>query len=542
MTLAEVGLIAIALGVFLFLRSRKNKKKAKPASRKNSGSKGPSLKSQIDALVLQTRDRLKTCSENETLLLEARIGFLESEAALLNEDSDQDSYWQSVTGNISSLLPKEKKAEEPLAELDELDPPEDLEPLDDDDEVDSDDLTQQEISRLRKIISKQHNAIDELKRSLQAVPGDSDEAKKLAKQLEQVEVAHAQLNMCVSTLDKENKRLRTELKELSEGGSDNEILQETKQKLDMANVRIDDLEEENSKQVQRIHELENEITKLNIRLKEAKEDLRRAEVMSNDLSRGDDDEPITDPEIIKKQIEDITELLMNKSDELQRLQNGEIPTKPAKPKPENVEPAIDSESMDDIDAVVDDVLAEMEAESTIEPEPEPEIPTLEQTEAVQSEPIDEPDPDTVKVEPDAVDEASSSDDIPTLDDIDALLDEASSDDLAPELDLDAVTETGADEAAVEAADDVVIPDVTDDAMAAITEDELSAIEDLDETDIVMEEDLMDMLSDDDLDQDLPDIDLDSDDSASGSIDLDIDAAIDDALGEARANQAKSQAS
>ena len=329
MTLGEIAIVAIAIAIYIVIRARRLKqvtvirektveKTPPPATAE------PKLESHIQQLIRQTRKRLTDGHEEDTRVLEARIQFLEAEAALLTDDPLQDAYWTSVSQHLASLFPLDTDTQEPLAELDDIDAAtgEDNEGAAGESSGSTEtDTSREEISRLRSIIGRQHGAIDELKQSLLEQDISTTQAEELSKKLEHIEVAHAQLNMCIEVLEKENKRLNNLLSnDPPASGEAGDDLQETRQQLHRANERIGDLEQENSTQSQRIEALETEISSLQAQLHEREEQLRQAELISADLSRLDNDEPATDPETLRQQIETISELLMKKSEELQQLQ------------------------------------------------------------------------------------------------------------------------------------------------------------------------------------------------------------------------------
>lgn len=323
MTMGEIAIVAIVIAIYFVVRARKSKqppttrKTVSPAPKRSIIE--PGLQSHIQQLIRQTRKRLIEGDDEHARILEARIQFLEAEAALISGDPKQDSYWDSVSQHLASLFPQQTEVVEDLAQLDDFDS-----------EVESTeipkgsiviDTSNEEIQRLRKIISRQFSAIDDLKQSLQDQALSTTQAKTLAEKLEQVEVSQAQLNMCVDVLEKENQRLNELLQSKDPTHDSNEAyLQETRKELNIANDRIVDLEHENSEKQQRIEELENEIRVLEQQLQEHKEQLRQAESLNTDLShQGLDVE--TDPDKLREQIESISELLMNKSLELQQLQS-----------------------------------------------------------------------------------------------------------------------------------------------------------------------------------------------------------------------------
>lgn len=331
MTTGEVALAAIVIAVYLVIRARKAKhaRVNSKVSRKVAINKpapeatGPNLASHIQDLIRHTRKRLNSSDDENSRVLEARIQFLEAEAALLADDPKQDSYWSKVQKQLKSLFPSAVKADEALAELGDID-----EQASADDTQDKPkgsihiDTSREEIERLRNIITRQFSSIDDLKQTLLSQDLSAPHAEELAKKLEQFEVAQAQLNMCVETLEKENHRLNELLQSKNtDAGFADDPLEETREQLHRANERIDDLEQENADKTQRIEQLEAEIKSLEQQLQEREDQLKQAQLRNADISSSDNDEAITDPDILRQQIESINATLMRKSKELQKLQS-----------------------------------------------------------------------------------------------------------------------------------------------------------------------------------------------------------------------------
>jgi DNA repair exonuclease SbcCD ATPase subunit len=177
----------------------------------------------------------------------------------------------------------------------------------------------EDLDRLRKIISRQHDTMDELKKSLQDKNINLENNQELSQKIEEIEVAQAQLNMCVETLEKENERLNELIKD-HEDSPQHEQLTLAKQELEEANERINTLEKENSLQAERITELESEIAELEKALEQRSEELARVQNLEADLSQTDDgEEPSQDS--LMKEIETLTDLITQKSEELSKLQS-----------------------------------------------------------------------------------------------------------------------------------------------------------------------------------------------------------------------------
>jgi hypothetical protein len=329
MTLGEVAIVTVAVAIYIIMRARRLKKvtivhekhieKATTPAAENIVE--PQLESHIQQLIQQTRKRLNEGHEEDDRVLQARIQFLEAESALLSDDPHQDAYWASVSQHLASLFSPPKDTGTVLAELDDFgasSEPDDGTTQKPKGSIEID-TSQQEISRLRHIIGRQHGAIDELKQSLEDQAITTVQTEELGKKLEHIEVAHAQLNMCIDVLEKENERLNDLLASTRTGDADPDI-QGTRQPSHQVNDSIGNLEQENATQAQRIQELETEINSLQAQLDDREELLRQVELICADLSRPDNEESVTDPELLRHQIETINNLLASKNNELQQLQ------------------------------------------------------------------------------------------------------------------------------------------------------------------------------------------------------------------------------
>lgn len=325
MTLGEVTLAACVIGAYLIIRHRKKIAVAQTtAIAQPAQSDPPDFNSHIQNLIRHTREKISDANDNDSRLLNSRILFLESEASALADNPDDAGYWTNITRRLENLLPQEKESSEKLAELDDLDLTGEEPGKEKQTGSITIDTSQQEISRLRNIINRQHGSMDELKQAMLKQGMNAEESEKISAKMEEIEVAHAQLNMCVEILEKENIRL-TELAEQAQSAENSMTVDETtqvvQQELSQANERIENLENENTKQSEYIDVLQNEISSLKTVIKQNEEELARIELMTADLSRVDDDDENSNADVLKKQITELNDMLSSKNEELQELQN-----------------------------------------------------------------------------------------------------------------------------------------------------------------------------------------------------------------------------
>lgn len=349
LSISELALLTTGLAVYLFMRNRRLAREkdeaeaeAEMTTPEETAPPEPQLHfaDYLQQNFEQTQAKLAELSPEQATLMQTRLDFLQSEINAQKHIDEPKAYWEELMNGLAGLLPdgtaesnnakQEDKDETPtLNELDDIDiddPLDNIPTLKDNvgDGVRKDptitiETANEDLERLRKIISRQHDTMDELKKSLQEKDVDLGSNQELTKKLEEIEVAQAQLNMCVETLEKENERLNELLKVYDESGSQEELIA-TKQELEEANERISTLEKENSQQAQRIVDLESEIAELEKTLEQRSEELARVQELEVDLSQtGDNEEHSQDS--LMREIESLTELITQKSEELSKLQS-----------------------------------------------------------------------------------------------------------------------------------------------------------------------------------------------------------------------------
>lgn len=228
LSLSEFALLTTAIATFLFIRSRKHKNlyDIKPHTPvKMVDAPHADFPDFLEKYMLNTEKRMQTCGPEEVHLLSKRLEFLQSELQAFQDTDDDDAYWSGIYDRMSKLVAPQQleqtaAEDDTLDELDDIDGPlnkqSDIPVLDEQISPKAPppkgsvtvDTSKDELKRLRNIISRQHNSIDELKKTvLKNNNLDTSENGKLAEQLEEIEVAHAQLNMCIEVLEQENNRL-----------------------------------------------------------------------------------------------------------------------------------------------------------------------------------------------------------------------------------------------------------------------------------------------------------------------------------------------
>ena len=357
LSLGELALVTAGLAVFLFLRYRRMSQRLDQAQSELENSGHQQDKAEIDysnylqQFIQDTTDKLADSPPEQAKALQVRLAFLQAEANAQKEATNSKAYWNRLVNDLDDLLPQEALAPaEPASR--EGDSDEDRPILNELDDIDvqsnfdnipilenniSEDggvnegggvrkdpsLTiesaNDDMERLRKIISRQHNTMDELKKSLSDKDIDIDNNQELSKKLEEVEIAQAQLNMCVETLEKENERLQELIKGYEDSPQQEQLMQ-AQQDLEEAQERIINLEKENTLQAERIEELETEISQLQATLEQRSAELSRLQSQEADLSQPSEPEE-QNQDSLMKEIETLTDLITQKSEELSKLQN-----------------------------------------------------------------------------------------------------------------------------------------------------------------------------------------------------------------------------
>jgi hypothetical protein len=354
LSISELALITTVLAVYLFLRNRRiarERNEAAAAPTETMAEPQPQIQfaDYLQQNMENTRQKLAELPEEQAKILQTRLDFMQAEIDAQEHAENSDAYWEQLINGFDGLLPagvsqttaedampqdtEAESTDEAAATLNELDDidihdsadniPTLQDNIDEADAVRKDpsltiETANEDLERLRKIISRQHDTMDELKKSLQDKNVDADNNPEVAKKLEEIEVAQAQLNMCVETLEKENERLNELIKGYEESPQQEQLVI-AQQELEEANERITTLEKENTQQAERITELESEIAELEKTLEQRSEELARAQSQEVDLSQTDDNEEHSQDSLMKE-IETLTELITQKSEELSKLQ------------------------------------------------------------------------------------------------------------------------------------------------------------------------------------------------------------------------------
>jgi TolA-binding protein len=358
LSLAELAFVTAGLAVFLFFRYRRMSKKLSKAQSVKSNEDSVERKDDeinyLDFLrqnIERTESKLADLPQEQAEVLQTRVRFLQAEANAQQKEQDSDAFWNQLIDDLLGFYPNHTSAEENLTETPQDSDSErpilnELDDIDIDDHYDAIptledhvgvgdgdgvrrdasitlESANEDMERLRKIITRQHNTMDALKKSLNDKDIDIESNLELSKKLEEVEVAQAQLNMCVETLEKENERLNELIKEYEESPHQEQLIQ-AKQDLEEANERITNLEKENTQQAERITELESEISDLQKQLEQRNAELSRLQSQEADLSQTNENQE-QDQDSLMKEIENLTDLITQKSEELSKLQNENSP-------------------------------------------------------------------------------------------------------------------------------------------------------------------------------------------------------------------------
>lgn len=347
LSISEIALLTTALAVFLFVRSKKykNSHNLKPhAHVKMVDTPHAGFPDFLEKYMLKTEKRMHACDPEEVHLLSKRLEFLQSELQAFKDTENDDVYWSGICDRMSKLVTPQQleqtaAKDNTLNELDDIDSSinnqSDIPVLDEQVSPDASppqgsvtvDTSKDDIARLSKIIGRQHNSIDELKQTLFKNKNlDAAESSILAEKLEEIEVSHEQLNMCVEVLQQENQRLNSVIGSMAFGDESVNIdatiadLSDTKQELEKANELITDLVVEKEELTEKVQNLEVEIISLEDTLRIRTAELEQARSLESDLSSDEHDGDIMDSEGLRKEIEDISQLLATKSEQLSILQ------------------------------------------------------------------------------------------------------------------------------------------------------------------------------------------------------------------------------
>ncbi|MDH5326325.1 MAG: hypothetical protein OEZ68_19880 [Gammaproteobacteria bacterium] len=297
LTFAEIALIAIAFAVVVVRRNRnlllqleKLKIKIKSITEDKN-----QFKQYLEQVISETQDKMQQCPQQQSDLLEKRMMFLKSEISALEEPQTNDSYWQHICDRISTFIshhpvteptpteqstpPREEESSGYIPTLDRVRTVPEV----------SIDTTNDDIQRLRTIISRQFESIDSLKESL-SQSENSDAVAELNRKLQEMQGSQNQLLLCIQTLEQDNDRLHAMLHNRDDLPADSDVdlltIAKTKEKLVEANRKLTNMEHENKRHMQTIRELQRELNQFRP-TKTAKQPPSLDELLSDDLNLAD---------------------------------------------------------------------------------------------------------------------------------------------------------------------------------------------------------------------------------------------------------------
>jgi len=152
------------------------------------------------------------------------------------------------------------------------------------------DTVNEEIDRLRQIISRQFSSIDELKLSVNDIQGLSkdednqalsDKFTRLKQQMDTLLNEQEQFNMCINVLEQENLRLSEEILQYQSESASNHPKADNEDDVQSQAV-LKGLVQTNKEQLQCISILENEIKGLRNNQNETSSDTESVDAISND--------------------------------------------------------------------------------------------------------------------------------------------------------------------------------------------------------------------------------------------------------------------
>ncbi len=348
LTLAELLVIALCVIGLLGLRLRSVAREAKRLARLQAKEKQPfDPFSYFTQAVKNTENLLNNADDKHISELRVRLCYLQAELNAVAQN-DYEGFWRQLYRGLAPLLPepvlaKAAKAEPPpLAELDDPDPMTDpdsaiptLEA-----QVTPAHTASNEVIRLRKLIGRQHQTIEELKQVMLGCSLSADDAHVLELSIQDVEVAHAQLNIGLDSIERENSRLHSALTAVPVSAPVNtaaaELAAEFEAQLPQDNTEVEEVREAteafNEEAIEfsetdddpldaeaQIEALTMEIAELDEHLQQRSEDLRRLESLDMDLSHDEATEVAEDPEQVRAEIEIITEMLAARREDLAQL-------------------------------------------------------------------------------------------------------------------------------------------------------------------------------------------------------------------------------
>lgn len=269
LTLAEIALVASVFSVVIFKRYKNISRELEKLKiqTKSLTQDNPGFKKYLDSVISDTRDKLQHCDMEMTDPLEKRLLFLQSELTALNESSESAGYWQRLCNRITMFLSANASDEDKL----QFDPDEDfqgfiptLEPVAQDPDI-SIDMVNDDMDLLGNTMSRQFEPMGPIKAGLSNPSDNSSAVTELTFKLDEMQSTQNQLLVSVQTLEQENEHLNSLLQDRDPELTQASALEpgntkQTEEKLRQANQKLQDMEHENRRHMEKIRELQLQMT------------------------------------------------------------------------------------------------------------------------------------------------------------------------------------------------------------------------------------------------------------------------------------------
>jgi len=254
----------------------------------------------------------------ETVAADEFEAIEEDEFSISAEDDSE-----FVTEDDNEEFTEEVFSEEEVEVIEEEDYNEDIPILQDTIELDAPLITGElknesaEIGKIRNIVSSLHGTIEELKQFSDEHELDAEADEYLTTKLEEIEISNARLNLCTETLERDNARLLelVNQKEEEQPETDN---------TDSEKNAVEAIPEKDRKE--KIELLEVELSSLEKRLDDKTNRLDDLQSQDSDVSQAEGDDNVQIFDQLMREIDNLTELLTVKSEELSKLRVHAIDT------------------------------------------------------------------------------------------------------------------------------------------------------------------------------------------------------------------------
>ena len=167
-----------------------------------------------------------------------------------------------------------------------------------------------EIGKIRNIVGSLHATIEELKQFSDEQDLDTDADEYLTTKLEEIEISNARLNLCTETLERDNARLLELVNQKEEEPQETENTDSEKNSVEV-------IPEKDRKE--KIELLEVELSSLEKRLDDKTNRLDNLQSEDTGLPTTEDDDNTETFNQLMREIDNLTELLTVKSEELSKL-------------------------------------------------------------------------------------------------------------------------------------------------------------------------------------------------------------------------------